>query len=450
MKKGINITLIALFLALSSCVKEDLALEESTLNKELHDALIAQSNDEGLAYFILPESDDFENIPQDPNNPINQAKVELGKLLFHESAIGSLPFYESSAETYSCASCHHAAAGFQANVSQGIGEGGIGFGSHGEGRIPSPNYSIDDLDVQPIRSPSILNGCYQEVMLWNGQFGATGANIGTEGQWVPGSIEEHNNLGFEGLETQAIAGMKVHRMNLYSTFTDIYPEYANLFNEAYSYLPENQRINNITAGLAMAAFERTVLANESPFQKWLKGDFSAMSDSEKEGALLFFGKASCSNCHTGPALNKMEFHALGMKDLDEIPGTYDTNDNEEENLGRGGFTQNPEDNYKFKTPQLYNLKDSKFYGHGASFNSVEEVINYKNLGISENTSVPDEALSEDFHSLGLSAEEIKKISLFVENALYDPNLSRYEPSSLPSGFCFPNNDSESRQDLGCQ
>ena len=65
-----------------------------------------------------------------------------------------------------------------------------------------------------------------------------------------------------------------------------------------------------------ALFERTVRANQAPFQRWLRGDRKAMSIEEKEGALLFFGKAQCDACHSGPALNSMTFHALGMADLE--------------------------------------------------------------------------------------------------------------------------------------
>jgi len=93
----------------------------------------------------------------------------------------------------------------------------------------------------------------------------------------------------------------------------------------------------------------------------------------------------------------MEFHALGMKDLYQINElTFKTNAENNENKGRGGFTGKEEDMFKFKVPQLYNLKDSPFYGHGSSFRSVKAVIEYKNRGIKENENVPDSALSPTF------------------------------------------------------
>ncbi|MEL6253387.1 MAG: cytochrome-c peroxidase, partial [Bacteroidota bacterium] len=164
---------------------------------------------------------------------------------------------------------------------------------------------------------------------------------------------------------------------------------------------------------------------------------------------LFFGEANCVSCHKGPALNSMEFYALGMNDLPE-EGTYGDGVDETTKLGRGGFTNDPLDNYKFKVPQLYNLKDSRFYGHGGSFTRLRDVVSYKNSGRAQNPEVPAQQLAIEFGPLGLLESEIDAITEFLSEALYDPNLSRYVPSQTLSGLCFPNNDSQSQQDLGCQ
>ena len=77
-------------------------------------------------------------------------------MLFHETGIATNPNMEESMHMYSCASCHHAKAGFQSGILQGIGEGGNGFGINGEGRFKNALYAESDLDVQPIRTPSAL------------------------------------------------------------------------------------------------------------------------------------------------------------------------------------------------------------------------------------------------------------------------------------------------------
>ena len=436
------VVLCALFL--TSCEKD----QDDYVQIPLQTALEKQITERfgSKAALILPTSNNFNDIPNDAKNKITQAKVELGKLLFHETLLGKKPKKEESMNTYSCASCHHAAAGFQSGLIQGIGDGGIGFGNHGEGRFKSSSYLESELDIQPIKSPSILNVAYQDVMLWNGQFGAVGTNSGTEANWTPGTPKNSNNLGFEGVETQAIAGLDVHRLLIDKDFI-INSSYKVLFDKAFPSDMEDNRYTKLNAALAIAAYERTVLSNEAPFQLWLKGDDFAMSEDELKGARLFFDKGQCYTCHSGPGLNGMEFHALGMNDLagENILTVVD----EATKKGRGGFTGRSEDDYKFKTPQLYNLIDAGFYGHGGSFASIRDIIDYKNKANHQNNNVPVSKLSALFQPLNLTDEEVDLITLFVEQSLYDPNLKRYQPTSLPSGNCFPNADSQSSVDMGC-
>jgi len=445
MKNLKSFTLLMVFAYLSSsCATDQDDYVQTPLQSSLEKQIIELfGSKESL---ILPASNDYNIIPNDAKNSITKAKVELGKLLFHETFLGKNPKMDESMNSYSCASCHHAAAGFQSGLLQGIGEGGIGFGLRGEGRLKSSSYLERDLDVQPIKSPSILNVAYQDVMLWNGQFGAVGSNAGTEANWTVGTPKENNSLGFEGVETQAIAGIGVHRQLIDEDFIKS-SSYKALFDVAFPNDSEDNCYTKLNAALAIAAYERTVLSNEAPFQLWLNGDDFAMSDDELQGARLFFDKGQCYTCHSGPGLNGMEFHALGMNDLagENVLTVID----EATKKGRGGFTGNSEDDYKFKTPQLYNLKDVDFYGHGGSFTSVRDIISYKNEAVHENSDVSSNKLSSLFHPLNLTDEEVDLIALFVENSLYDPNLKRYQPVSLPSGNCFPNADSQSSIDMGC-
>jgi cytochrome c peroxidase len=422
-------------------------VEPNALDVALQEALVYASDGVGPDFYRFPTN--LSDIPQDPNNPLTAAKVELGRLLYHETGLATNPKKEEGRFTYSCASCHHAPAGFQAGLPQGIADGGLGFGLRGEARYPNPNYTYAQLDVQPLRTPSSLNIAYQPNVLWNGQFGATHLNIGTEYSWDINSPKYWNFLGYEGTETQAIAGIEVHRLDMtHSLFESA--GYNELYYAVFGEVGDDTLISNVYSGLAIAAYERTILATEAPFQQYLNGDKDALSPQEKEGAVLFFSKGECYKCHNGPALANMEFHALGMNKLDGS-GVYLTNfENQTANLGRGGFTENEEDMYQFKVPQLYNLINSKFYGHGATFHSVEAVIRYKNDAIPENTEVPLELLAEDFHPLNLSTEEIAAIATFIEYGLYDRNLERYVPENIPSGFCFPNNDYRSGEELGCQ
>ena len=421
----------------------------------LESLMVASSPTKSKDFYLLPDSDDYDNIPQDPLNPLTGAKVEVGKLIYHDPAFATEGI-ALRAKTWSCASCHHARAGFKSGMMQGIGEGGEGFGLKGETRgWFDPEIGTQDADVQPVTSPTILNVAFQDVMLWNGQLGNASngiINVGIDPEilMTEGTPKVANAEGLSGIETQAIAGTGVHRIlgfppeledsDYYQMLLDAFPEYSR--DELHK-----------SSTRAIAAFERTVLANQSPFQLWLRGDTDAMSEKEIAGAEVFFGDGGCVACHQGAAFSSsvgatadQVFFAVGFADLDfnEIIGGV----SDPVRLGRGGFTQVEEDNYKFKVPQLYNLADINVFGHGGSFSSVREVVEYKNIGVAQNDASTD-YLDPRFQPLGLTSQQVDDLVEFLEVSLRDPDLMRYEPTSVPSGLCVINNDETSKVDLGC-
>jgi len=422
-----------------------------TASAELIAAIESQYS-EGVSGLILPDSRDFNAIPQDPQNPITHEKVALGELLFHDTAFATKGL-SLEEKTWSCASCHHAAAGFKSGIPQGIGEGGLGFGADGSERRMSSSFDPDaddsslipKPDIQPLASPTILNSAYQDVMLWNGQFGNSvngiiNAGIDPDILATPDTPKAENLRRLSGLEIQAIAGLDVHRLEMHgSSELQTNHDYIDLFTAAYRGGSDDEQRD---AGKAIAAYERTVLANRAPFQLWLRGDESALSSDELRGGALFFGKAGCGDCHRGPALSSEVgatedevFMAIGFADFDsdtqpQVHGPIKQADKE----GRGGFTTETHDKYQFKIPQLYNLADAPILGHGASFSSVREVLNYKNRAVSQVAHI-DAALDQRFTPLGLTRKEIDDLEAFISNALYDPDLMRYQPTAVPSGEC---------------
>ncbi|NNE26746.1 MAG: hypothetical protein HKN09_07875 [Saprospiraceae bacterium] len=417
------------------------------LDQEL-ESLIKQASSTGSTdFYILPDENDLDSIPQDPKNPLTEVKVELGKFLFFDTGFAMDAVKESGMGTYSCASCHIPEAGFRPGNFQGIADGGNGFGLNGENRVRNGDYQEEELDVQSARPLSMTNVAFVTNTFWNGQFGAGGANIGTEEVWGLREDTERNNWGFEAIETQNFEGIAAHRILVTEELIDAYG-YRDMFDEAFPELTEALRYSNYAGALALSAYIRTILTTQAPFQNWLKGDRNALSYEEKKGGILFFGKANCTTCHYNKNLGSIEFHALGVQDMDQIP-SYNTSSSDRRNLGRGGFTLKEEDNYKFKVPQLYNMSDAPFYFHGASKRTLEEVIDYKVAAQSENPRVDQSLISENFIPLDLSEEEKGFLVQFLAKSLRDPNLERYKPTSVKSGFCFPNNDLQSRIDLGC-
>jgi cytochrome c peroxidase len=375
-------------------------------------------------------------------------------LIYHETGItdGNIAGME---DTFSCASCHNAQNGFKSGIRQGIGEGGIGF----DHRMIAEGISPEDIDVQPVTSPTVLNTAFQEVMLWNGQFGnviAGNVNVGIDPDrhFTEGTPKEANLRNFAGLETQAVAGLGVHRMgDTDDSILRTNETYREMFEDAYGVAEPDDMLE--ATALAIAAYERTILANQAPFQAYLKGDETAMTESEVAGAEVFFGKGNCYACHNGPALSspvgamaEEVFMTVGFHDLDIWEDTVgEVNDATRE--GRGGFTGDEMEKFAFKVPPLYNLIDTTVFGHGASFSSVEDVVRYKVDAVPQHPQVEISDLDYRFTPLDLTEDEVANLVAFLENGLHDPELMRYVPESLPSGNCPINNDEVSRQELGC-
>ena len=424
-----------------------------TLDNQLKDALNTHSETGHYSAYILPASNDYAALPnQDPKNPVTAEKVALGKMLFFETGLGLEAKNPVSLRTYSCSSCHIPARAFTAGRFQGIADGAIGFGMSGEGRKINPLYTGDQVDAQGARPLTIINTAYVTNALWAGSFGSFNVNTGTESVWHQDTLIEINFKGLMGLEANNARALAVHRQVINEAVVDSLG-YKDMYDAAFPDIPENERYNRITGSYALAAYFRTVLANEAPFQMWLKGNEKALSDQQKRGAILFFGKAGCVHCHNSPSLNSdpHKFFALGVRnEFQNNNLVFRTDRYDNRNLGRGGFTGLYEDRHKFKVPQLYNLKDFGFYFHGASKTTVKQVVEYFNEAETENPDVPITQISTYFKPLHLTKDEISDLVEFLEEGLYDPNITRYAPDQVLSGYCFPDNDPVSQVDLGCK
>lgn len=420
------------------------------LDSNLRQNIAAQSPTSSADFYVLPESFDLHHLPnQDKKNPVTEDKVLLGQLLFFETGLAQEAKYSVSLNSYSCSSCHVPSRGFTAGRFQGIADGAVGFGKFGEGRRKNTLYQGSEVDAQGARPLPVINLTYVTNALWAGSFGSNGVNVGTESVWNQDTMIEINRKIFEGLEANNQRALIVHRQVIdQPTMAKL--GYIDLFDAAFPEYPVTKRYTRETGGLAIAAYFRTILTNQAPFQKWLKGESQALTESQKQGAMLFFGKAACVNCHKSPSFNSMEFQAVGVKNLYQSGlEVFRTDINDRRNLGRGGFTYRAEDMHKFKVPQLYNLKDVGFYFHGASKTSIRDVVEYFNKAIPENPDVPKSQISDLFNPIGLNETEIDQLTDFIANGLFDSNLERYAPIKTKSGNCFPNNDLQARIDMGC-
>lgn len=439
--------LLPVLFAVSSCVR-DAAV--SSLDTELERTLIRLSDNNSLDDYILPDGSNLAGIPAGIGNPLTEEKIALGKMLFYETALGRDAINPDQLRTFSCSTCHVPEAAFTAGSAQGIADGGIGFGTFGSGRIMDQNYEEDQIDAQGARPLSMLGVAYVTNSMWAGRFGSRGANAEVEEVWgVFDPSTEVNHLGLDGLESQNIEGTVTHRMSTDAYLLDTLG-YRRMFNRAFPEFEGDARYGRVAMSFALSAYIRTLLPSNAPWQQWLRGDKEALTDSQKNGAKLFFGKAGCYRCHNGPALNGNTFHSVGVNDLCDIPGALRTSADDPRNLGRGDFTRRAEDMFKFKVPQVYNTKDMPFYFHGSSKTDLREVVEYFNAGVPENNRIPAANISDFFHPLNLSDTEINELTDFLAEGLYDADLNRFVPDHVLSGNCFPNNDVQSRADMGCE
>ena len=450
MTLNFNRILLLLLLAglLAGCVQDEAV---SSLDIQLERTLIRLSDSGTLTDYMLPDESNLAGIPAGIGNTLTPEKVALGKLLFYETALGRDAIREGNLRTFSCASCHVPEAGFTAGSAQGIADGGLGFGEFGSGRVMDMNYEEDEIDAQGARPLSMLGVAYVTNSMWAGRFGARGANAEVEDIWgVFDPATEVNHQGLDGLEAQNIEGTITHRMSTDAYLLDTLG-YRGLFDRAFPTFSGEARYGRVAMSFALSAYIRTLMPNQAPWQQWLRGDKAALNDQEKRGAQLFFGKAGCYRCHNGPALNGNTFHAVGVRDLCDVPGgALRTGIDDTRNLGRGDFTRRDEDNYKFKVPQLYNVSDMPFYFHGSSHTDLREVVEYFNVGVAANERVPAANLSDFFHPLNLTDAEVDDLTAFLAEGLRDDDLQRYVPERVLSGNCFPNSDEQSRADMGCE
>ena len=443
-----DILLYGLMLLFFAACTYDAVYQETALDRQLRQFVESASPTGSVSHYVLPDHTDLSSIPQDPKNELTPAKVALGQYLFFETGLGLNAAKPEGIQTYSCGSCHIPTAGFRPGRMQGIADGGVGYGENGESREMSPNYEASEADIQGIRPLTVLNAAFVTNTFWSGQFGSTHVNEGTEHLWGEETGTQVNELGFQGIESQNIEGVDLHRMHMDEELAEKLG-YKALFDIAFADLQGEERYSKKTTALALSAYIRSLITDQAPFQEWLKGDGGAMTAEEKRGGVLFFSKANCYSCHTGPSFNAVAFYGIGVNDLYQAGGLF-TDKDDIKNFGRGGFTGENEDMFKFKVPQLYNLKHAPFYFHGSSKVTLDEVIDYFDIGMPENENVPSSQISNNFRPIGLTASEKADLKAFLENALYDPYTDRYVPPYVKSGNCFPNNDPKSQIELGCK
>ena len=214
------------------------------------------------------------------------------------------------------------------------------------------------------------------------------------------------------------------------------PDYKGLFESAFA----GRGPGIETIGMAIAAYERTIVSGNSPFDRWyFAKDESALSESARRGFGLFAGKAGCMACHLikedYALFTDDKFHNTGLgwqfsvgDDQAEIavqvapgikisvPGKVIESVGEAppSDLGRYEVTQNPADRWRYKTPTLRNVALTAPYMHHGVFGTLKEVVSFYNKG-----GIPNPLLDPSIRPLGLTDSEMADIVAFLESLTGD-------------------------------
>lgn len=242
-------------------------------------------------------------------------KVALGDKLFHDKRL-------SKDDTLACAGCH------------GLDTGGTDQARFSEGV---------DKQMGDINAPTVFNARYQFMQFWDGR--AADLEEQADGP-VNNPIEMASNW------PQALGKLEKDEAFV-AEFTAVYPD--GLSSE------------NIID--AIATFERTLITPNSPFDKYLAGDASALNDNEKKGYELF-KEHSCATCHCGLILGGQSFELMGRKaDYFADIGNPHTPD-----FGRFNFTKDEKDRFYLKVPTLRNITLTFPYLHDGTTSDLAEVV----------------------------------------------------------------------------
>lgn len=306
-------------------------------------------------------------IPWPKDNPYTAKKAELGKLLYFDPRV-------SGDETVSCATCHgvHRAFADENVLSTGI-----------KGRIGTRH------------APTVINAAYEKLLFWDGR-------VSSLEEQAKGPIANFNEMS-DSKEANKAYLECCERINQV-------PGYRKLFKEAFG--DENCNMDNLAK--AIATFERTVLSGNSPYDRYMAGDKTAMTAEEIEG-LKVFKRVGCDNCHFGPNFTDGTFRNIGVGMDAENP-----------DLGRYNITKDKKDWGAFKVPTLRQVAYTYPYMHDGSEKTLDDVIEYYDRGGNKNPN-----LHPLMRPLNMTAEDKKALKAFMI-ALSGDGWQHIEPPK-----CFP-------------
>jgi cytochrome c peroxidase len=330
-------------------------------------------------------------IPAD--NPMTPEKIELGKLLFFDTRL-------SGDASVGCSTCHepNQGWGFSNDISRGY-----------PGTIHWRN------------SQTIINSAYYGKLFWAGSAKSLEAQAPAAAK---GGVAGN---GESDMMTARLAFIPEYRERFNEVFGDIWPKLSNAWK-------------------AVAAFERTLVQTDTPFDKYMRGDKKALGEQQLRGKALFEGKANCIECHNGALFSDQQYYNLGVPrafrweedGLAQITfrfEQYAKGVTEEmyrtikDDAGLYYRTKEKADKGKFRVPSLRYTVYTAPYMHNGAFFDLTEVVEFYNEGGGENEFAANK--TKLLKPLNLSDEEIEDLVAFIES-LSGPEIKMQTPKLPPT------------------
>lgn len=295
-------------------------------------------------------------IPWPNNNPYTEEKAELGRQLFHDTRL-------SSDQSVACVSCHNKTCSYSDCRTVSVG--------------------IDEMKGTR-HSPSLINAAYLTSCFWDGR--AQTLEDQCEGPLTNPKEMTSLNDPHAALKHCAEQVCKII-------------EYRPLIKQVFG----KEEITITEISQAIATYERTILSGNSPYDRYIAGDRTALSAEQIQGFAIF-KKSGCINCHSEPLFTDNRFHNIGVGMDRQNPDT-----------GRYGVTHQEKDWGAFKTPGLRDVARSGPYMHDGSLKTLEEVIDYYDKG-----GINNKNLHPLMRPLNLTAQEKTALLKFLESLNGEP------------------------------
>jgi len=335
------------------------------------------------------------SVPEPPTNRTTPAKVDLGRLLFWDPIL-------SGARDTACATCHHPELAYSDGIALSVGTGGTGLGpkrvvSHATAhRTPRNSMTVLDTAWNGVVALGPFDGADAAPMFWDSRVRSL------EEQALRPILARDEMRGDVFAEKDILPEIMTRLSGI--------PDYVRLFEAAFG----ADSISQENLGRAIATFERTLVARDSSFDRFMSGDDDALTFAQKRG-LFAFVQARCSNCHSGPMFSDFELHRLDVPDLE---GTaHDDGDGAE----------------RFRTPSLRNVMRTAPYMHNGRFGTIHEVLDdfyfHVDHGLDPDLDGVDCPNDKD----GATLSDIEAFLWSISDGTFDERVPSQVPSGLPVG-----------------